>query len=122
MVCVQLSVRQCYVTHPFSPRVDPATAARYVQAVSRAHTSQKVAPSAKHFPGHGNTHVDSHLSLPRIIVDKPALSATELVPFRALVDDGIASIMTGHMALPLVTGDDTPCSLSRAITTDLLRG
>ena len=81
-----------------------------------------MAPSAKHFPGHGNTHVDSHLSLPRILVDKPALSATELVPFRALVDGGIASIMTGHMALPLVTGDDMPCSLSRAITTDLLRG
>ncbi|KAI0717730.1 glycoside hydrolase [Cerioporus squamosus] len=101
---------------------DPTTAARYVQAVSAAFTAQKVAPSAKHFPGHGNTHVDSHLSLPRILVDKAALQATELVPFEVLVRDHIASIMTGHMALPLVTGDDTPCSLSRAITTDLLRG
>ncbi|KAI0744718.1 glycoside hydrolase [Earliella scabrosa] len=101
---------------------DPATAARYVRAVSSALTAQGVAPSAKHFPGHGNTHVDSHLSLPRILVDKASLASTELVPFQALVEDGIASIMTGHMALPLVTGDDTPCSLSRAITTDLLRG
>ena len=101
---------------------DPAVASRYVQAVSDAHTAQKVAPSAKHFPGHGNTHVDSHLGLPRILVDKAALAATELVPFRALVDGGVASIMTGHMALPLVAGDDAPCSLSRAITTDLLRG
>ena len=90
--------------------------------MSNAFTAQNVAPSAKHFPGHGNTHVDSHLSLPRILVDRASLSATELVPFQALVRDGIASIMTGHMALPLVTGDDTPCSLSRAITTDLLRG
>ncbi|KAI8972552.1 glycoside hydrolase [Trametes punicea] len=101
---------------------DPATVARYVQAVSAALTGEKVAPSAKHFPGHGNTHVDSHLSLPRILVDKAQLKTTELVPFEAVVRDGIASIMTGHMALPLVTGDDTPCSLSRNITTDLLRG
>ncbi|KAI0656311.1 glycoside hydrolase [Cubamyces menziesii] len=101
---------------------DPGTVAQYVKAVSAALTSAKVAPSAKHFPGHGNTHVDSHLSLPRILVDKAGLKATELVPFEAVVQDGIASIMTGHMALPRVTGDDTPCSLSRAITTDLLRG
>ncbi|KAI0776811.1 glycoside hydrolase [Trametes elegans] len=101
---------------------DPSTVAEYVRSVSVALTAGKVAPSAKHFPGHGNTHVDSHLSLPRILVDKPALKTTELVPFEAVARDGIASIMTGHMALPLVTGDDTPCSLSRNITTDLLRG
>lgn len=91
-------------------------------AVSNGLTTQNVAPSAKHFPGHGNTHVDSHLSLPRILVDKASLASTELVPFKALIRDNIGSIMTGHMALPNITGDDTPCSLSRAITTDLLRG
>ncbi|KAI1790589.1 glycoside hydrolase [Ganoderma leucocontextum] len=101
---------------------DPETASRYVTAVSNAFTAQNVAPSAKHFPGHGNTHVDSHLSLPRILVDKVSLVATELVPFKALIRDNVGSIMTGHMALPNITGDDTPCSLSRAITTDLLRG
>ncbi|KAI0351609.1 glycoside hydrolase [Trametes cingulata] len=100
---------------------DAVQVGRYVQAVSTALTAGSVAPSAKHFPGHGNTHVDSHLSLPRILVDKAALQRTELVPFATAVGDSIASIMTGHMALPLVTGDDTPCSLSRAITTDLLR-
>ncbi|EJF60110.1 glycoside hydrolase [Dichomitus squalens LYAD-421 SS1] len=100
----------------------PETASRYVTAVSNAFTAQNVAPSAKHFPGHGNTHVDSHLSLPRILVDKASLFSTELVPFRALIRDDIGSIMTGHMALPNITGDDVPCSLSRAITTDLLRG
>ena len=93
-----------------------------MQAVSSGLTRHKIAPSAKHFPGHGNTHVDSHLSLPRIMQTREALAQTELVPFQHLVDNGIATIMTGHMALPLVTGDDTPCSLSRAITTDLLRG
>lgn len=49
------------------------------------------------------------------------LAATELVPFQALVDARAATVMTGHMALPRITGSDTPCSLSRMITTDLLR-
>ncbi|KAI0651279.1 glycoside hydrolase [Trametes meyenii] len=101
---------------------DPTAVSRYVQAVSAALTSRMVAPSVKHFPGHGNTHVDSHLSLPRILVDKAALKATGLAPFEAVVHDAVASVMTGHMALPLVTGDDMPCSLSRTITTGLLRG
>ena len=95
--------------------------ARYASAVSKGLTEAKVAPSAKHFPGHGNTHVDSHLSLPRIMSSKDTLSATELVPFKALVENQVATIMTGHMALPLITGDDTPCSLSRQITTNLLK-
>jgi beta-N-acetylhexosaminidase len=50
------------------------------------------------------------------------LHATELPPFKAQISQGVATIMTGHMALPTVTGSDAPCSLSRAITTDLLRG
>ena len=110
------------VFHSRVASTDPETASRYVTAVSNAFTAQNVAPSAKHFPGHGNTHVDSHLSLPRILVDKASLFSTELVPFKALIRDDIGSIMTGHMALPNITGNDIPCSLSRAITTDLLRG
>lgn len=55
------------------------------------------------------------------MASKEDLAATELVPFKALARDRIATIMTGHMALPVITGDDTPCSLSRTITTDLLR-
>lgn len=54
---------------------------------------------------------------------KDQLQATELIPFKNLIEDNqsIATIMTGHMALPLITGDDTPSSLSREITTNLLR-
>ncbi|KAF9813278.1 hypothetical protein IEO21_05662 [Rhodonia placenta] len=100
---------------------DPQDVSRYVQAVSRGLTSAGIAPSAKHFPGHGNTHTDSHLSLPVIEATRESLDATELPPFKALIDSGVASIMTGHMALPLITGDATPASLSRAVTTDLLR-
>ena len=66
--------------------------------------------------------MDSHLALPRILKPKSALLSTELVPFHALVADNIATIMTGYMAFPFVTGNNRPCSLSRMITTDLLRG
>lgn len=81
-----------------------------------------MAPTAKHFPGHGDTHVDSHLALPRIMKTKGQILCEELVPFQTLIDSGIPCIMTGHMALPLITGEDTPCSLSRMITTTLLKG
>jgi beta-glucosidase-like glycosyl hydrolase len=65
--------------------------------------------------------VDSHLALPLIRKTKEQLLATELVPFHTLVQDGIASIMTGHMALPLVTGCEKPSSLDATITENLLR-
>ncbi|PCH43060.1 glycoside hydrolase family 3 protein [Wolfiporia cocos MD-104 SS10] len=102
---------------------DPNEVARYVQAVSHGLSSAGIAPSAKHFPGHGNTHVDSHLSLPVINTTKADLYTAELVPFATLIQSGIASIMTGHMALPLIdtAHPDTPASLSAAVTTDLLR-
>ncbi|KAF8524868.1 glycoside hydrolase [Hysterangium stoloniferum] len=90
-------------------------------AATKGLTSSGIASSPKHFPGHGDTHVDSHLGLPRILKTREELDATELVPFKALIGLEVATIMTGHMALPLITGDDTPCSLTRKITTDLLR-
>ncbi|KAJ6496808.1 glycoside hydrolase family 3 protein [Mycena vulgaris] len=101
---------------------DPQQVGVFASAVAQGLTRAGIAPSAKHFPGHGDTAVDSHLALPRIMKSRAALSATELPPFAALVAKGVASIMTGHMALPAITDSDAPCSLSRAITTDLLRG
>ena len=105
-------------------RLDPREVAKYAIEVSSGLTRSGVAPSGKHFPGHGDTHVDSHLALPVIKKTKRELHETELVPFRALIEAGIATIMTGHMALPLVVGEDdkeTPCSCSRTVTTGLLR-
>ncbi|KII83856.1 glycoside hydrolase family 3 protein [Plicaturopsis crispa FD-325 SS-3] len=100
---------------------NPEDVGKFVVAVSRGLTSTGIAPSPKHFPGHGDTHVDSHLALPCIDKSKDLLVATELVPFQAAIDDHVASIMTGHMALPQLVGDETPSSLSFAITTVLLR-
>ncbi len=78
--------------------------------------------TVKHFPGHGDTDVDSHRNLPVLRFDRARLDSLELVPFRQVLDDGIASVMTGHLALPsLEPNASLPASLSRNVTTDLLR-
>lgn len=100
---------------------DPTRVGEFACAVSRGLTASGIAPSAKHFPGHGDTHVDSHLALPRILKSLDELRREELLPFRSLIAGDVATIMTGHMALPKITGSDIPCSLSRDITTNLLR-
>ncbi|KAG7447273.1 glycoside hydrolase family 3 protein [Guyanagaster necrorhizus] len=101
---------------------DAEEVAKYVVAAAQGLTSANIAPAAKHFPGHGDTHVDSHLALPRISKSREDMELTELIPFRRVIEEKCATIMTGHMALPLVTGGDIPCSLSRQITTGWLRG
>lgn len=94
-----------------------AHVAAYVAGVQRA----GVLATAKHFPGHGDTHVDSHESLPALDVTLDDLRAREMVPFVAAINAGVASVMTGHL---LVSAIDpvNPASLSSAVTSDLLRG
>ena len=78
--------------------------------------------TVKHFPGHGDTDTDSHMALPVLRFDRTRLDTLELAPFRQVLDAGVASVMTGHLALPKITADSTvPASLSRNVTTDLLR-
>ena len=79
---------------------EPHEVARYVAAFVRGVQSEGLLACAKHFPGHGDTHVDSHRSLPVLKVDRARLDAVELVPFRAAIDAGVASVMTGHLAVP----------------------
>jgi len=78
-------------------------------------------PTAKHFPGHGDTDVDSHVGLPVVQADMTRLSRLELVPFRAAIQAGAAMVMTAHIALPAIAGDNTPATLSPLIITGLLR-
>jgi CubicO group peptidase (beta-lactamase class C family) len=77
--------------------------------------------TAKHFPGHGDTEVDSHLALPIINVDRARLHAVELVPFRAAIAAGVGAVMSAHIALPAVSGDSTPATLVPAILGEFLR-
>ncbi|MFC5169259.1 glycoside hydrolase family 3 protein [Streptomyces mutomycini] len=95
--------------------------ARHTAAYVEGLQTAGVAACTKHFPGHGDTAVDSHHSLPRIDVDLDTLHTRELVPFRAAIAAGSKSVMSAHILLPAL--DPTrPATLSPRILTGLLRG
>lgn len=76
---------------------------------------------AKHFPGHGDTNVDSHIGLPRIDKTVEELMAFELVPFIEASKNGISGIMSSHILFPKIEEDNIPATLSYKIMTELLR-
>ncbi len=78
-------------------------------------------PYAKHFPGHGDTKSDSHFGVPVLDLSLDELRKRELVPFQALINDGIEMIMTAHILFPKIDPDNT-ATLSKTILHDLLRG
>ncbi|MDR0639892.1 MAG: glycoside hydrolase family 3 protein [Spirochaetaceae bacterium] len=80
-----------------------------------------VIATAKHFPGHGDTALDSHGVLPRIDVEMDVLWERELVPYRILAKEGVGAIMSGHIAFPKTHAGNRPASLSRYFLTDILR-
>ena len=81
-----------------------------------------VIATAKHFPGHGDTDLDSHGKLPEINIDMNTLQNRELVPFKYLIKGGVSAIMSGHLGFPQLVPDGCPASLSKMMLTDLLRG
>lgn len=81
---------------------DPAEVARFAAAFTEGAQKGGVIATAKHFPGHGDTAVDSHRGLPEINVDRNRLNTVELVPFRAAIAAGIGSIMVAHVGLPQI--------------------
>lgn len=83
--------------------------------------STGVIPVYKHFPGHGDTKEDSHFTLPVITKTKEELMEMELIPFKNAIEESAEVIMIGHLAVPNITGDNTPASLSKEIITDLLK-
>ncbi len=84
--------------------------------------SEGVLTCLKHFPGHGDTGVDSHLGLPLITKTKEELLANELYPFQKIINEGVDSIMAGHLSIPaLADGDPSPSSLSKKILKSVLR-
>jgi beta-N-acetylhexosaminidase len=108
-------------TRSFGSR--PEAVARHAAAFVRGLAAGGVVATPKHFPGKGAVSVDTHVRLGVIEQDREGLSGRELVPFRACFEAGAGMVMSGHFALPAVTGDDDlPATLSRAIMSDLLRG
>ncbi len=85
---------------------DPEDVANFGVAFAQGIQSEKVIATAKHFPGHGDTNVDSHRGLPIIELPRERLNAVELVPFKKAIDGGIGSIMIAHIALPQIDGEE----------------
>jgi len=94
---------------------EPELVARHVAAYVRGMQTAGVAACAKHFPGHGDTELDSHHELPTVSGDLDAA----LLPFQAAIDEGVRAIMSAHIRLPEL--DDVPATVSRRILHDLLR-
>ncbi len=101
---------------------DKAKVAAKALAYVKGTESEGVLTSIKHFPGHGDTATDSHLGLPVISKSKEALIANELYPFQKLVDEGVDSVMVGHLSVPaLANNERIPSSISKAIIKGVLR-
>ncbi len=100
---------------------DPSRVAQLVRAFVRGCQAGGLLSTAKHFPGHGNTHEDSHHALPTVRGDQSALSQCELVSFRAAIDAGVPLIMSAHVRYPAWDDTGAPATLSEPILIDLLR-
>lgn len=101
---------------------DPDAVAGLVAAEVKGYQSSQVAATAKHFPGHGDTAVDSHFGFPVITHSREVWEALDAVPFRAAVKAGIDSIMTAHIMVPALDDSGDPATLSHPILTGILRG
>jgi beta-N-acetylhexosaminidase len=100
---------------------DPVQAGILGAAFVRGQESAGVIATAKHYPGHGDTDLDSHGVLPQINAPFEILWDRELVPYRILVKEGIPAIMSGHLAFPNTPAASVPASLSPWFLTDILR-
>lgn len=99
---------------------DSNIASLHVQAYIRGLREGGLLSCAKHFPGHGDTTVDSHLDLPTIDVPHDVAHRRELVPFRAAIQEQVDSVMVGHIVAPYLD-PNLPASLSKKVVTDCLR-
>lgn len=115
-------------TNPHNPVIgtraygdDPEHVASFGIAMAKGMQAEGLAACGKHFPGHGDTDVDSHYGLPS--VDKPLdmLEKMDLLPFQRAIDAGIASLMTTHILFPQLEQAQTPATMSTAILQGLLR-
>ena len=100
---------------------DPELVGRLGAAFIRGARSGGLLTTAKHFPGHGDTAVDSHLELPVIDVDRERLETVEWPPFRAAIAAGVDSVMVGHVAVPAVDPSGRPATLSATLNAEILR-
>ncbi len=101
---------------------DPELTARMGVAFIHGLQDHGMIATGKHFPGHGDTGVNSHLALPVVTASRSRLDTVELVPFRAAVKSGVGAIMSFHGAMPALDSSGVPGTLSPKVVTGLLRG
>jgi beta-N-acetylhexosaminidase len=100
---------------------DPVLVSEMVAAYIEGARSEGLLTTAKHFPGHGDTDTDSHLTLARVPADMDRLNSVELKPFRSAIAAGADSVMVGHLIVPAVEPDpNRPASISAHVIKDLL--
>ncbi len=100
---------------------DPETAAEFALQFAKGSEDGGTPACAKHFPGHGDTSVDSHKALPVLKHDLTRLERVELYPFRRAAEAGIDAVLAGHIACPALDDSGLPASLSKKMLTGLLR-
>jgi beta-N-acetylhexosaminidase len=100
---------------------DPELVARLGAAFIRGAQESGVLATAKHFPGHGDTAVDSHLALPSMNMDRDRLRTLEWMPFKKAIESGVWSVMTAHLAVPAIEPDLQPATLSKKVLGDILQ-
>lgn len=100
---------------------DPERVSAFVAAAVEGCQAAGVLATAKHFPGHGDTAIDSHLAMPIVTHDLARLKAVELAPFRAALAVGVGAVMTSHILFPALASDGLPATMSRPVLTGLLR-
>lgn len=100
---------------------DPQRVAVLATAMSKGLEDSGVQAVAKHFPGHGDTSTDSHEEHTVVNHSLPTLQAVDLVPFRDFIDNGLSGVMVGHIVVPSLDNSGRPASISKKISTDLLR-
>jgi beta-N-acetylhexosaminidase len=101
---------------------NPETVAKFGVATMKGLQDGGVATSIKHFPGHGDTNIDSHFSMPRIDHSIDRLHEVELMPFKTAIKEGADSVMTAHIVFPALESEEgRPATLSKKIITNLLR-
>ena len=100
---------------------DPARVSGMVRAYIQGLRDNGMLSTLKHFPGHGDTEIDSHIGLPVLRAAYGRMDSVELVPFRAGIEAGADVVMSAHIAVPAFTGTDEPSTLSAALLTGLLR-
>lgn len=100
---------------------DPVLVGNFVSAFSKGIQEAGALATLKHFPGHGDTAVDSHLALPSIPASSARMEELELVPFKMGIEAGVKSVMAAHVIVPSIGGEGLPASLNPKIGHELLR-